>query len=127
MTMSPAVDGGDILAHYLPAIEADDTPVSLFMKTVRGAAETADRFLAHVEPAGTFARCPQPSPLFYYTSGDWTIHDACKLRRHVERRSAAAAVRPAEFVEYYASAGDEEARARVRETTERLLGLAWEH
>jgi methionyl-tRNA formyltransferase len=127
MTMSPTVDGGDILAHYLPAIDADDTPVTLFMKTVRGAAETADRFLTHVEPTGTFARCPQPSPLFYYTSGDWTIHYASKLRRHVERRSAAAAARPAELIEYYASEGDQEARARVRETTERLLGMAWEH
>src|SRR5262249_3036592 len=46
VTMSPIVDGGDILAHYLPAIEAGDTPATLFMKTVRGAAETADRFLA---------------------------------------------------------------------------------
>jgi methionyl-tRNA formyltransferase len=127
MTMSSTVDGGDILAHYLPAIEADDTPVTLFMKTVRGAAETTDRFLAHVEPTRTFARCPQPSPLFYYTSGDWTIQYACKLRRHLQRGSAAAAARPAEFVEYYASAGDNEARARVRETIDRLMGLAWEH
>jgi methionyl-tRNA formyltransferase len=127
MTMSRTVDGGYILAHYLPAIEAEDTPVTLFMKTVRGAAETADRFLAHVERTGTFARCPQPSPLFYYTSGDWTIHDASKLRRHVERGSAAAAARPAELVEYYASAGDKEARARVRETVDRLMGLAWDH
>jgi methionyl-tRNA formyltransferase len=127
MTMSHTVDGGDILAHYLPAIEPDDTPATLFMKTVRGAAETTDRFLAHVEPTGTFARCPQPSPLFYYTSGDWTIHYACKLRRHLERGNAAAAARPAELVDYYASAGDNEARARVRETIDRLLGLAWEH
>jgi hypothetical protein len=45
----------------------------------------------------------------------------------MQRRSAAAAARPAEFVEYYTLAGDREARARVRETTERLLGFAWEH
>src|SRR5437588_616076 len=126
MTMSPTVDGGAILAHYLPAIEAEDTPVSLFMKTVRGAAEAADRFLAHFERTGTFTRCPQPPPLFYYTSGDWTIHYTCQLRRHLERGGAAGAVRPAEFVEYYASASDKEACAHVRETIERLLGLAWE-
>jgi methionyl-tRNA formyltransferase len=127
MTMSPTVDGGDILAHYLPAIEAGDTPATLFMKTVRGAAEVADSFLAHVERTRTFARCPQPSPFFYYTSGDWTVHYSRQLRRHLERGTAAAAARPAEFVEYYRSASDKEACAHVRETIERLLGLTWQH
>jgi methionyl-tRNA formyltransferase len=124
MTMSPTVDGGDILAHYLPAIEAGDTPVTLFMKTVRGAAEAADGFLAHVARTGTFARCPQPPPLFYYTSGDWTAHHAGQLRRHLQRGRAAGVARRAELVEYYASASDDEARARVRETIDSLLGLA---
>jgi len=96
----------------------------LFMKTVRGAAETADRFLAHFEETGAFARCPQPSPLFYYMSGDWTLHYAHQLRRHLERGSAAGAARPAESVEYYASASDKEACAHVRDTIDRLLGLA---
>src|SRR5260370_18993944 len=109
MTMSPTVDGGDILAHYLPAVEAADTPATLFMKTVRGAADAADGFLAHLESTGTFARCPQPSPLFYYTSRDWTAHYARQVRRHLERGSAAKASRPAEFVKYYSSASDGEA------------------
>jgi methionyl-tRNA formyltransferase len=126
MTMSTSVDGGDILSHYLPAIEAGDTPATLFLKTVRGAAEVTDRFLAHVGRTGTFAKCPQPAPLFYYTSGDWTIHHACELRRHLKHRRAAGAERFEETVEYYSSASDEEARERVRETIERLLGLAWD-
>jgi formyl transferase-like protein len=125
MTMSPTVDGGDILAHYLPAIEAEDTPATLFMKTVRGAAEAADDFLAHLESMGTFARCPQPSPLFYYTSRDWTVHYARQVRRHLERGSSAKAARPAELVEYYSLASDEEACTHVRETIERLLGFEW--
>jgi hypothetical protein len=126
MTMSPTVDGGAILAHYLPAIAAGDTPVTLFMKTVRGAAEVADRFLVHFERTGMFARCPQPSPLFYYTSGDWTIHHTCQLWRHLNRGSAVGAARAAEFVEYYAAPSDKEAGAYVRETIERLLGFAWD-
>jgi len=124
MTMSATVDGGDILAHYLPAIEAQDTPATLFMKTVRGAAETADRFLAHFERTGAFARHPQPSPLFYYTSGDWTLHHAHQLRRHLKRGSVAGAARDAELIEYFASTSDKEACAQVRETIDRLLGLA---
>jgi methionyl-tRNA formyltransferase len=127
MTMSPTVDGGDILAHYLPAIEAEDTPATLFMKTVRGAAEVAESFLAHIERTRTFAGCPQPSPLFYYTSGDWTVHYASQLRRHLERGSLAGAARPSECVAYYRSASNIEACVQVRETIGRLLGLAWEH
>jgi methionyl-tRNA formyltransferase len=125
MTMSPTVDGGDILAHYLPAIEAADTPATLFMKTVSGAAETASRFLRHLESTGSFSRCPQPSPLFYYASRDWTVHYSRQVRRHLERGSAAKAARPAELVEYYSSASDREAGAHVRETIERLLGFEW--
>jgi len=126
MTMSSRIDGGDILGHYLPSIEAEDTPATLFIKTVRGAAEAADGFLAHLARVGSFAKCPQPAPLFYYTSGDWTAHYAGQLRRHLQHGSAAKAVRPAEFVQYYSSASDEEACARVRETIARLLGLAWD-
>jgi hypothetical protein len=126
MTMSSTVDGGDILAHYLPAIEPEDTPATLFMKTVRGAAEAADSFLTHVELTRTFARCPQPSPFFYYTSGDWTLHYSRQLRRHLARGSAARAARPAELVEYYRSASDREACTQMRETIDRLLGLTWE-
>src|SRR6266446_2237176 len=126
MTMSPTVDGGDILAHYLPAIEAEDTPATLFMKTVRGAPEAADSFLTHLQSMGTFARCPQPSPLFYYTSREWTVHYSRQVRRHLERRSVAKAARPAELVKYYSSASDKEACAHVRKTIERLLGFEWE-
>jgi methionyl-tRNA formyltransferase len=124
MTMSPAIDGGDILGHYLPAIEAEDTPATLFLKTVRGAAEAADGFLAHLGRTGSFAKCPQPSPLFYYTSGDWTAHYAGQLQRHLRRGSAARAARQAELVQYYASTSDEEACAHVRQTVGKLLGLA---
>jgi len=126
MTMSPTVDGGDILAHYLPAIEAADTPATLFMKTVRGAAEAADRFLAHVQSVGTFAKCPQPTPFFYYTSRDWTGHFARQVRRHLEGGGVAKVARPEQFVEYYSSASDKEACIHVRKTIERLLGFEWE-
>ena len=126
MTMSSTVDGGDILAHYLPAIESADTPATLFMKTVRGAAEAADRFLVHMESVGTFAKCTQPSPFFYYTSRDWTGHYARQVRRHLEDGGVAKAARPEQFVEYYSSASDEQARIHVRETIENLLGFEWE-
>lgn len=126
MVMSPKVDGGDILAHYLPSIEREDTPATLLMKTARGASEAADSFLTHFGPLGTFAKCPQPSPLFYYSSRDWNVHYARQVWRHVQRGTAAKAARPAEFVEYYASANDVEACRHVRETIERLMGFEWE-
>ena len=62
MKMSAVIDGGAILAHYLPVIEADDSPVSLFMKTVGGAVTLYERFL-NAYSVGSPPRCiPQTPP-----------------------------------------------------------------
>jgi folate-dependent phosphoribosylglycinamide formyltransferase PurN len=124
MTMSSAVDGGNILAHYLPAIEADETPATLFMKTVRAAAELCGEFLSHVERNGAFSSCSQPPPLFYYTARDWTIYQSHRIRAHLEQGTAARHVRDEALIPYWDLADDTAARASVRTTIEKLLGLA---
>jgi methionyl-tRNA formyltransferase len=123
MTMSPTVDGGDVLAHYLPAVAADDDPATLFLKTVRGAPVVVSQFLTHVEQQGGFASVRQPPPLFYTRSDGWTVNETQKVRRLLEQRSAAGHVREEEIVRYWDSADDAEALTRMRETLERLLGL----
>src|SRR5919201_1105973 len=100
MVMSSAVDGGDILAHYLPSIVADDDPATLFAKTVRGAADAADAFLSHLESGAAFAGSPQPPPLFYYRGADWTIAHGQRVRRALERGIAPEHLR-AERLERY--------------------------
>ncbi len=124
MTMSHTVDGGDILAHFLPTIEDGDTPATLFMKTVEGAAQLTARFLDHLGHAETFARAAQPPPLFYTTGGDWTLYQSRNVARYLTRGAVSAFARDEEFIEYYTRSDDAEAREAVRHTVDRLLGLA---
>jgi hypothetical protein len=124
MVMNPVVDGGDILGHYLPAIEPDDDPATLFAKTVGGAAKIAGAFLDHLEAGAGFTSCPQPPPLFYYRGADWTIHHGQRVRRAIDRRVVDVHLR-AERLEPYWDAGDgDAARRRVNATLAALLGLA---
>jgi folate-dependent phosphoribosylglycinamide formyltransferase PurN len=124
MTMSPIVDGGDILAHYLPEIVADDDPSTLFLRTVQGAATVTSEFLAHFSSAATFTSAPQTPPLFYTTSDAWTIHETHKVRRHLEQKTAARHCRPEETLSYWNLKSNAEATQRARATIERLLKLA---
>jgi folate-dependent phosphoribosylglycinamide formyltransferase PurN len=122
MTMDPAVDGGDLLAHYLPAVEPGDTPGSLFAKTVRGATEAYLAALAHLAAGGRLAGVPQPPPVFYTRSSDWTVWHGQRVRR-TAGRLAPAHVREARLATYWDAGSPEEARRRVQATIAGLLAL----
>ena len=123
MVMSPVVDGGDILAHLLPAIEESDTPGTLFAKCVAGCVTAFDRFLEAHAAGEPFARAPQPPPLFYSRGRDWTAYHAHQVARHVELGTARKFVRAEDLVEYWRAPDDGEATRRVSETVLRLLRL----
>jgi hypothetical protein len=123
MVMSAVVDGGDILAHYLPAVECGDDPGSLFAKTVGGAAEVAAGFLSHLDRGEGFARCPQTPPLFYTRGSDWTIHHGQLVRRLLENGIPPEHLRDERVERYWDAADDGEAQARVRATLDELLRL----
>lgn len=122
MVMSPEVDGGDILGHYLPAVERGDDPGTLFAKTVRGAAEIVMRFLdGGVEG---LARCPQPPALFYYRGSDWTVDQGQRVRRRIADGVPDDQLRPEPRLETYWDADDDAAAARrLRDVLADLLRL----
>jgi formyl transferase-like protein len=124
MTMSPVVDGGDILAHYLPAIELEDDPAIIFMKTIRGAAPTCNRFLEYLDGGRGFARVQQSQPLFYCTGETWTVHQTHRIRQHLKAGTVANHLRAERLVEYWSCANDAEASEKLRTTVARLLGLS---
>ncbi len=123
MLMSPVVDGGDILGHYLPAVESGDDPGTLFAKTVAGAARLAALFLTHLDRGEGFTRCAQTPPLFYTRGSDWTIHHGQCVRRLLEQGIAPEHLREERVETYWDAADDGEARARVRATLDELLRL----
>jgi folate-dependent phosphoribosylglycinamide formyltransferase PurN len=123
MTMSHVVDGGEVLAHQLPAIEKDDTPATLFMKTTRGAADAYVRFLDHLERAGTYTKSEQTPPLFECLAADWTVYHRQRIRQHLRAGIAERFVRDEEQIAYWALESDDEARRRCAATIERLLRI----
>ena len=123
MTMSPTVDGGDVLAHVLPAIEPGDTPGRLFARTAAGAVEAYRGVLAHLAAGGEPAGVPQPPPLFYLRASDWTAVQGQRTRRLVARDAAAGQVRPGRIVSYWDAADRDEAARRLREALAPLVGL----
>jgi hypothetical protein len=123
MTMSAAVDGGDILAHVLPEIRSGDTPGAIFARTVRGGIGAYAELLRHLDAGGRLSGAPQPPPLFYVRASDWTLSHGHRVRRLVAADAGADAARPARVARYWDSEDRDAARARVRETLAPLVGL----
>jgi folate-dependent phosphoribosylglycinamide formyltransferase PurN len=123
MTMSPEVDGGDILAHVLPAIEPGDTPGTLFARTVAGGIDAYLGVLRHLAAGGEVAGAPQDGALFYVRSSDWTVLHGQRVRRLVAEDAGAAVARSRRIACYWDAADRDEAAARVRATLAPLVGL----
>ena len=123
MTMSPTVDGGDVLAHVLPAIRSGDTPGSLFARTAAGAIEAYLVALHHLEGGGRLSGIKQPKPLFYVRASDWTAVQGQRVRRLVEQDAAAVNAREQRIVSYWEARDADEAARLLRSTLAPLVGL----
>jgi hypothetical protein len=123
MTMNPAVDGGDILAHVLPSIEKDDDPATLFFKSTIGAANLFRRALSHVEKTGKYTALPQSPPLFYFRSSDWTVYQSLRISSLLKKGIPGRYLRAEEQIEYYCQPTKEAARHLFVSKILGLLGL----
>jgi folate-dependent phosphoribosylglycinamide formyltransferase PurN len=85
MIMNTGIDAGDMLAHYLPAIAAGDTPGRLFMKTFKGGIDLYCRFLDHLAAGKPYVSAPQGRPLHYTVSAEWSVHQSLILERRVKQ------------------------------------------
>lgn len=121
MVTSPVVDGGDILAHYLPSIDGSDTPATLFMKTVGAVPMVVQRLLTFLDDEASYAKCRQTRPLFYYKSRDWTLYQSQSVRSHLRRATTARYAREEAMHEYWRASTDEEAEQQVQETVMNLV------
>lgn len=86
MVMGREVDGGDILAHCLAAVEADDTPGRLLVKTILEGIELASSFLKTGPTSKSFSRLAQDLPMHFTRSSDWSVHHDLVLARNVKER-----------------------------------------
>ena len=121
MKMNSSVDGGTILAHYLPSIEANDSPASLFMKTVGGAATLYERVLDSCAAGLPLRSVSQPPPLFYYRYANWSLYQSQRTAYNLKIQVAARHLRTEQLIQYWDAPSDEEAQARYRRTIDQLL------
>lgn len=122
MTMSPVIDGGAVLAHYFPEIEADDTPATLSMKTYAGAAILYDRFLTGLRVGASYSETPQHRPMFYVKGAHWTLYQTLMTRYLLRRKLPEQYLRDEKIVEYWAQADNAQAEDLFTRT---LTGLLW--
>jgi Formyl transferase len=115
MIMNEVVDGGDILAHYLCPIAADDDPGDLFMKAVIGGTRLYDRFLQHLNSGGPYVSVQQPQPFFNYKGLDWTVFQSLSVQHNINRGLSRKFARPEEIVEYWRLANRQSARQLLKE------------
>jgi methionyl-tRNA formyltransferase len=121
MLMSPVVDGGDILAHFLPDVEAGDTPAVQFMKCIAGGVRLYGDFLADLARGAPYATAPQGRPFLNYRDDDWTVAQNLAIARNIRNKICKKFVR-GEIVRKYWDLGDREAaREAVRRTLLELI------
>lgn len=94
MVMDTGVDSGDMLAHYLPKIEADDTPGIQFMKTIKGGVELYIDFLNDLKKNIPYVGVPQGKPFHYTVSSEWSVHQNLMIDRYVKKKICKQFVRP---------------------------------
>jgi methionyl-tRNA formyltransferase len=124
MTMSPIVDGGDILAHFLPSVEMDDTPATLFLKSTLGAGVLFSAVLSHVEKTGGYTALPQMPPLFYFRSGDWTVYQSLRVSSLLRKGIPKRYLREAQAIEYFSQPNERAARHLFTSQLLELLGVS---
>lgn len=121
MKMSAVVDGGDILAHYLPDVEADDTPASQFMKSLIGGTRLYCEFLDHLAAGKPFVGVRQGRPLFNYYGSDWSVAQNLTIARSIANRICAGHVRPEIVRRYWGDQSRDGAAGAVRQTLMELI------
>jgi hypothetical protein len=121
MKMSPVVDGGDILAHYLPEVAPGDTPATQFMKCIAGGISLYNRFLDDLSRGRPFVSVPQGRPFLNYYGHDWTVNQTLAISRYIKSDICKKFRRPEVVKEYWHLRDAAEAREAVRQTLTSLV------
>lgn len=79
MYLEEKIDGGQIIAHYLPSIKSHDDATSLFMKNIIGAVKLYDYVLRMLASGKKPHGVRQGRSLRFLRDADWTIFQDFKL------------------------------------------------
>ena len=105
MAINEKIDGGNILAHYLPSINEKDTATSLFMKGIVGSVKLYYVILISIIKNKQILGLPQGKPLKYVTNLDWNILKDIQLYKFESSRSIINFTRKEKIIFYHLNKG----------------------
>lgn len=118
MYITERIDGGGILAHYLPEITDKDDAATLFMKGVIGAVKLYKEFLEHIKENELPKGVVQQRSFKYVRNIDWNYMDDIKLKRFEKEGKMRIYQRKEEIIKYYDIADND-----LTEVYKRSLGI----
>jgi len=121
MVMNEVVDGGDILAHYLCPIEAEDDPGTLFTKAIVGGTKLYDRFLQYLSQGGQYVGIPQTRSFFNYRGFEWTVGQTLAVQRNIDQGLCRRFERAEEVIEYWRLGTEQAARQALKDNIARWV------
>jgi hypothetical protein len=101
MRMNERIDGGDILAHYLPSIDINDTAATLFCKGIIGGVNAIVEYVNFVEHNGPVTGISQGRTFLFTRGMDWNILNDVKLNLAYRKRLAIRYIRPEKYIFYF--------------------------
>lgn len=101
MKMNERIDGGDILAHYLPSIDINDTAAALFCKGIIGGVNAIVEYVNFVEHNGGVTGISQDRTFFYTRGMDWNIVNDIRLNLAYKKKIAKRYIRSEKYFFYF--------------------------
>jgi methionyl-tRNA formyltransferase len=121
MLMSPVVDGGDVLGHYLPVVEPGDTPGIQFVKSIMGGTAMYNRFLDDLAAGKPYIALPQGRSFRRYLIEEWTPFQPLAIRRYIADDLCRRFACPERIHDYWRLPDRDAAERELRATLLRLV------
>lgn len=100
MYINEEIDGGSVISHYLPSINADDDASSLFMKNITGAVKLYDLALEMIYQGRHPIGVVQQRSFRYVRGVDWALAQDLRLRYFLKSGMMRQYVRDEQIVSY---------------------------
>lgn len=101
MILGSNIDGGDILSHFIPAIELEEDVSSVFIKNMLGSYKLCDDFISNYKNINSIGFIKQPYPKYYYYMKDWNINYYLKLRKNIKQMKLPEVQRAEKIIRYW--------------------------
>lgn len=101
MYINKKIDGGAILAHFLPQIKENDKATDLFLKNIQGAVDLYLDYFDYVKKNNKPEGVEQERYLKYFRNIDWTFINDIKLNNLIKHNINKKYLRDKTYLHYF--------------------------